>query len=138
MQKVILEENLLANCRVQGAKLVALLRSRLQGPNAPAAPFTFDIRGGGGFWGIEFDFTTPEAAAAGLDFKGKKFATLVLATCMAKGLIIMGLSGGANVEGTLGDFCILAPPYNVTEEEVEKIVDIFVASVEEVLQEAKA
>jgi len=44
--------------------------------------------------------------------------------------------GGANLEGTKGDYIILAPAYNVTKEEIEKIVDIFVNSVEEILRES--
>jgi adenosylmethionine-8-amino-7-oxononanoate aminotransferase len=133
VQKVIKSENLLANIRIQGDYLARLLREHLQAPSAIAAPFTFDIRGGGGFWGIEFDFTCPEAAK--LHFKGK-FAMLLQERCLANGLIIMGLTGGANLMGTDGNHCIIAPAYNVTSEEINKIVDIFTRSVEEVLKEA--
>lgn len=133
VQRVIESENLLENCRIKGAKLEVLLRDRLQGPNALAAPFMFDIRGGGGFWGIEFDFESPQASS--INFKGKRFAMLVQARCLELGLIAMGLTGGANIEGTKGDHLILAPPFNVTDEEVEKIVAIFVRSVEEILRE---
>jgi len=133
VQKVIIEENLLENCRVQGDYLSKLLRERLQSPNAPAAPFIFDIRGGGGFWGIEFDFTGPEAAR--IDLRGQQFAILVQARALEKGLIVMGLTGGANVDGTRGDHCIISPAYNVTKEQVETIVNIFVESVEGILRE---
>ncbi|TFK57643.1 PLP-dependent transferase [Heliocybe sulcata] len=133
VQKVIIEENLLENCRTQGAYLERLLRERLQSPNAAAAPFTFDIRGGGGFWGIEFDFTAPEASR--VNFRGQAFAILVQARALEKGLICMGLTGGANVEGTKGDHVILSPAYNVTKEQVHKIVNLFVESVDEVLKE---
>lgn len=88
VQKAILEENLLENMRVQGLYLEELLRKRLTSPNAQAAPFVFDIRGGGGFWGIEFDFTCPEAAR--VNFQGKQFALLVQARALENGLIIMG------------------------------------------------
>jgi 4-aminobutyrate aminotransferase-like enzyme len=112
VQKVIQSENLLANCCAQGKYLSSLLRSRLQSPNAIAAPYTFDIRGGGYvivldihlyandvhhslFWGIEFDFTSSEAAQ--LDFRGKSFAMLVQERCFDNGLVILGMTGGANV-----------------------------------------
>lgn len=85
------------------------------------------------FWGIEFDFTSPEAAK--LDFKGQQFAMLVQARCLENGLIIMGFTGGANLEGTQGNHCILAPAYNITQKEIDEIVKIFVLSVEEVLNE---
>lgn len=88
VQKVIEEENLLENLRTQGTYLESLLRSRLTSPNARAAPFVFDIRGGGGFWGIEFDFTGPEAER--IDLQGKQFGLLVQARALENGLVIMG------------------------------------------------
>jgi adenosylmethionine-8-amino-7-oxononanoate aminotransferase len=60
---------------------------------------------------------------------------LVQARALQNGLIVMGFVGGANLEGTKGDHIILSPAYNVTKEEIEKIVDIFVSSTEEVLRE---
>ena len=110
-----------------------LLRERLQAPNSITAPFTFDIRGGGCFWGIEFDFSCPEAAR--LDFKNEPFAMLMQERCFTNGLVIMAFYGGSNVEGTQGHHAILSPAFNVTREEVEKIVDIFAKSIEEVLTE---
>ncbi|KAJ7158710.1 pyridoxal phosphate-dependent transferase [Mycena filopes] len=137
VQKVIISENLLANCRTQGAYLGLIqqkncLKARLQGPNSPSAPFTFDIRGGGGFWGIEFDFDCPEAQS--LDFKGQKFAMLVQAHALEHGLVIMGMVGGGNLQGTKGDVILLAPAYNITAELTEKIVEMFGNSVDAVLR----
>lgn len=134
VQKVIAKENLLENARIQGQYLGSLLRQRLQSPNSPAAPFVFDVRGGGAWWGVEFDFTGPEAAR--LDFKGQRFAMAVQARCMQNGLIVMGMTNGADVEATRGDHLMLSPAYNVTKEEVEKIVDLFVEGVEEVVKES--
>jgi adenosylmethionine-8-amino-7-oxononanoate aminotransferase len=134
VQKVITSENLLENANTQGQYLAELLRKKLQSPKAIAAPYTFDIRGGGMFWGIEFDFTSPDAAK--LDFKGGQFAMILQARCLQNGLIIMGFTGGANLEGTQGNHCILAPAYNVTRVEVEEIVKRFAESVEEVIKES--
>lgn len=75
----------------------------------------------------------PEAAR--IDFKGKQFSLLLQDRCFQNGLVILGLTGGANLEGNQGDHVILSPAYTVTKEEVEKIVDLFVKSVEETLQE---
>lgn len=132
MQKVIAEENLLANGRQTGEYLAKLLRERLQIPGALAQPFTFDVRGGGSFWAVEFDFTGPEGRR--VDLKGESFAMVVQARCLEKGLIVMGMTGGANIKGTEGDHIIFAPAYNITKEEVERVVDIFVDSLEEVLK----
>ncbi|TFK74978.1 hypothetical protein BDN72DRAFT_886090 [Pluteus cervinus] len=129
VQEVISSENLLENVRSQGAYLESRLHERFLGPNARAAPFTFDIRGGGGFWAIEFDFDGPEAAS--LDFKGQQFAMLVQARALENSLIVMGMVGGANLQGTQGDHIILAPAYNITREQIDTIVDVLVKSVEE-------
>jgi len=136
VQKVIEEEDLLSNVRAQGEYLEQLLRSRLCGKNAIAAPFVYDIRGGGLFWGVEFDYDAFEAAS--LNLKGEQFAMLVQARALKNGIIMMGFTGGANLEGTKGDHIILAPAYNVKREEIEKLVDILVQSVEEILTEAKS
>lgn len=85
------------------------------------------------FWGIEFDFGSPEAER--YDLKGKQFALLVQERCFSNGLVIMAFGGCANLEGTKGDHCLLSPAYVVTTEELDKIVDIFARSVEEVLVE---
>jgi len=131
VQNVIEEENLLENIRIQGAYLGKLLQERFTSPNSLALPYTFDVRGGGGFWAVEFDFSDNA-----VDFKGEPFAMLVQARALRNGLIVMGMVGGANLEGTKGDHIILAPAYNVTKEDVEKIIDIFVNSVEEILRES--
>lgn len=86
------------------------------------------------FWGIEFDFEGPGAASANL--KDKQFAMLVQARAFDKGLIVMGMIGSGNLEATKGGHIILSPAYNITKEEIERVVDIFVESVEELLKEA--
>jgi len=85
------------------------------------------------FWGIEFDFESPEAKR--YDFQGKQFAFLVQERCFSNGLVIMAFGGCANLEGTKGDHCLLSPAYTVTKEELDKIVDTFARSVEETLTE---
>ena len=134
VQKVIAAENLLENGRQTGEFLAQLLRERLQSPGALAQPFVFDVRGGGSFWAVEFDLTGPEGK--GLDLKGRQLAMVVQARCLEKGLIVMGMTGGANMKGTEGDLIIFAPAYNITGKEVERIVEIFVESLEEVLSES--
>ncbi|KAF8889303.1 hypothetical protein BD779DRAFT_1611065 [Infundibulicybe gibba] len=132
VQKVIVEENLLENIRIEGEHLRELLEVGLRGPNSPAAPFVFDIRGGGGFWCVEFDFSGPESAK--IDWKGQQFAMLVQARALETGLIVMGMVGGSNLEGTVGNHLMLAPAFNVTGEEIQKIAAIFVESVDDVLR----
>ncbi|KAF9454224.1 PLP-dependent transferase [Macrolepiota fuliginosa MF-IS2] len=136
VQEVIQEEDLLRNVQAQGQYLRQLLGERLCGPNALAAPYVYDIRGGGLFWGVEFDYDVVEATR--LNLKGDQLAMLIQGRALKNGVVMMGFTGGANVEGTKGDHIILAPAYNVKKEEIEMIVDILVQSVEEVLTEAKS
>ena len=67
-----------------------------------------------------------------MDFKGQLFAMLVQVRELANSLIVMGKAGCADLqlEGTKGGHIILARVYNVTKEEIEKIVNIFVNNVE--------
>lgn len=129
-----MEENLLENARTQGEYLSSLLRERLLAPNSLAAPYTFDIRGSGCWWGIEFDFDIPGARK--VDLKGQSFAIAVQQRALDKGLIIMGMAGTASLDGKKGDAILLSPAYNITKEQVDTIVDGFIETVEEVLQES--
>ena len=130
VQDVIEEENLLARCADRGQYLGRLLNEGLTGPNAKASPYVFDVRGGGLFWAVEFEFTTADSEAW---FKTQRFGGRVQAKAMELGLVIIGMSGG--VDGSRGDHIILAPAYTVSEKEVEEIVRRTVKAVEEVLQE---
>ncbi|KZV84309.1 PLP-dependent transferase [Exidia glandulosa HHB12029] len=135
VQHVIKNENLLDNCRKMGELLESQLRSRLTGPNATSAPYVFDIRGGGLFWGIEFELG-PLQEKMHKKFGPKvSFAALLSARCFDNGLVIMGFNGGANIEGTKGEHILLAPAYNVTKDEVAAIVDIVVKSTEDLIDE---
>ncbi|KAH9010948.1 PLP-dependent transferase [Lactarius deliciosus] len=133
VQKVIAAENLLENGRQTGEFLAQLLRERLLSADVLARPFTSDIRGGGSLWVVEFDFTGPEGERVGL--KGQPLARLVQAQCFEKGLVVSVSISGGDAKGVEGDEILFAPAYNITREEVEKVVDIFVESVEEVLRE---
>ena len=56
------------------------------------------------------------------------------AHALRDGLVIMGLMCGTSLDGKNGNHCMLSPAYNVTDQEVENIVDVFVKSTEEVLE----
>ena len=67
------------------------------------------------------------------EYEGKTFAMEVQARAQ-NGLVIMDFTGGASLDGKKENHCMLSPAYNVTDQEVENIVDVFVKSVEEVLE----
>ncbi|KAI0372588.1 PLP-dependent transferase [Pilatotrama ljubarskyi] len=124
VQRVIADEKLLENVRdVVAPTMGSLLRDRLLGPNALAKPYVFDLRGGGAWWAVEFEFDD-----------GEPFALAVQARALENGVVVMGFNGGASLDGKRGHHCMLSPAYNVTKQQVETIVDLFVRSVEEVLQ----
>ncbi|KIY71921.1 PLP-dependent transferase [Cylindrobasidium torrendii FP15055 ss-10] len=131
VQKYIASHDLLTNCTKQGAYLEKLLQDAFASPNAVAAPYIFDIRGGGLFWGIEFDFP---AGAFGKD----QFAMLVQARALEKGVALMGMTGGGNLQGSKGSHVMLAPAYNVTNEQLEHIVSVLKETVEEIIGTLKA
>ena len=56
------------------------------------------------------------------------------AHALRNGLVIMGLMCGMRLDGKNGNHCMLSPAYNVTDQEVENIVDVFVKSTKEVLE----
>lgn len=128
VQDVLEDENLLERAGQVGIYLETLLRQRLTGPNAVAAPYIWDIRGGGCFWAIEFQVSDEEHACW---FTKDRLSTQVQAACMKNGVVTIGMSG--NIDGKKGDFTILSPAYNITDAEIEKVVERFVRSVEEVL-----
>ncbi|KIY45666.1 PLP-dependent transferase [Fistulina hepatica ATCC 64428] len=120
VQDVIASGNLLENIEIQGAYLGQLLRERLLAPGSVAAPYVFDIRGNGGFWAIEFD---------------RSDLAMPMQRCaFEKGLIIMGMTGGSSIDGKIGSHLILAPAYIATKDDIEKIVDLTVRSIEEVIK----
>ena len=102
-------------------------------PDALARPFTLDIRGRGSLWLVEFNFVGPEGGR--VDLKGQRFARLVKVRSLENGLVVCASRLGENAQGVEEDEIIFAPAYNITREEVEKVVDIFVESVEEVFKE---
>jgi E3 ubiquitin-protein ligase TRIP12 len=134
VQKVIADEDLLSRCQKNGELLSSLLRTRLASPS-PAAPYIFDIRGGGLLWGIEFSGHENKYQPS---HAGERLAIKIQAKCLENGLIIMGFSGGADLEGVSGEHLVLAPALTCSSNEIETIADILVTSIESVVAEFKA
>ena len=88
----------------------------------------FVFRSGGGFWAVKFDFSGDNSIV--VDIKGQSFEMVDQAWELANSLIVMGIVGCADLQGTKEGHIILAWAYNVTKEEIEKIVNIFVNNVE--------
>jgi len=113
VQKKIRKNGLLPNVRKQGQLLADKLTERF-GNHANIG----DIRGRGLFRGIELvvDRSTKEPFDPALKLHAK-----IKGEAMARGLICY--PGGGTVDGTRGDHVLLAPPFIISENEVEELVD---------------
>lgn len=117
------QHHLVEAARRQGQKLEQKLRAALgDHPNVG------DIRGQGLMWGLEFvaDRATrePFPVKQGL---AKKLGD----AAFERGLIVYPISG--NADGTRGDQVMIAPPFVVTDEQLDEIVGLLVDTVRAVL-----
>lgn len=120
VQRTIREEKLLDNVTKQGTLLEKLLKNVLG-----VHPNVGDIRGRGLFWGIEFvkDKRTKEPFAPQVGV-----SQMILELAISPQFDMTLFPGAGSVDGIQGDHIILAPPFNITDKDVEHIV-IVVASV---------
>jgi adenosylmethionine-8-amino-7-oxononanoate aminotransferase len=123
VQRVIQEEALLDRVEEAGTRLMSLLAERFgDHPNVG------DIRGRGLLQAIELvaDRSTrlPFDPALSLHQRAKSDA-------FDRGLMIY--PGGGTVDGRKGDHILLAPPYNVTDQELDMIVDLLGQTIDAVL-----
>ena len=112
VQRIIDEEHLLENVRRMGAVLTERLRAQFA-----AHAHVADIRGRGLFQALEFvaDRTTLAPFEA-----SRQFAATLKRTALDHGLAVYPSSG--TIDGRLGDHVIIAPPYNVTADDIDRIV----------------
>ncbi|MGH6918615.1 MAG: aspartate aminotransferase family protein [Geminicoccaceae bacterium] len=112
VQKALLEEQLLGRVRAQGARLKNLLHARFEGH-----PHVGDVRGRGLFMGVEL--VADRATKRPFDPQSKLNA-VVKAAAMQRGLLCYPMGG--TIDGRAGDHVLLAPPFIVTDGELEEIV----------------
>lgn len=123
VQRIIRQEGLLGRVNDAGARLMAQLQERFgDHPNVG------DIRGRGLLVAIELvaerSTKAPFDAALAMHQRAK-------AEAFARGLLIY--PGGGTVDGRVGDHILLAPPYNVIDDELAMIVDLLADTVEAIL-----
>lgn len=115
--RVIRRQGLVARCAAMGAILHQRL-GRLRG-----LPHVGDVRGRGLLAGIEFvadpDTRTPFPRA-------ERFTERFQAAAERQGLMVWPNTGHA--DGVNGDLVVLAPPYVITEAEIDEIVTRFAAA----------
>ena len=112
VQKVIAEENLLANVRMRGEQLRAGLRLAFADD-----PNVGDIRGRGLFVGVEL--VADRDSKAPLDPALKTHARI---KARAKDLGLLVYPMGGTIDGKFGDHILLAPPFIATPADIDEIV----------------
>ncbi len=113
VQKVIAEENLLANVQARGEQLRTALRARFA-DHAHVG----DVRGRGLFVGVEL--VADRATKAPLPPAHKTHAR-VKAEAMQRGLMVYPMGG--TIDGQRGDHILLAPPFIATAQDIDAIVE---------------
>jgi len=125
VQRIIREDNLLANVREMGARLESALVERFGNHRHVG-----DIRGRGLFWALEFvrDRSSKEVFDPAL-----KFNERVKQAALAQGVAIYPMGG--TIDGKHGDHVIVAPPYIVNASEIGQIVERLGAGMDAALRE---
>ncbi|WVQ85411.1 hypothetical protein IAT38_007576 [Cryptococcus sp. DSM 104549] len=124
VQKVMQKEGLVERCRVQGEKLESKLREAFE-----THQHVGDIRGQGLFWSIELvqDKGSVDPFPASLPLSNK-----IVDECVANGVVLY--PGKGTADGVVGDHVLIAPPYTVTDEELDLIVEVLKCAVNKTIE----
>lgn len=108
VMEIIERENYIENCAEQGQYLMERLQKLYE------YPIVGDIRGKGLMIGIEFvkNQETKDPFDVSYNVKGK-----ITNNCLEEGIV--PYPGGGSVDGIRGDHILIAPPINITREEVD-------------------
>jgi len=123
VQRIIEHRGLLEKVRERGNGLEARLRARFG-----AHPHVGDIRGRGLFLALEL--VEDRASKRPFDARRKVSAKLKL-QALENGLMCYPMSGC--VDGVAGDHVLLAPPYIISETQLDEIVDKLSRSIDETI-----
>ncbi|KAL7949244.1 pyridoxal phosphate-dependent transferase [Trichoderma barbatum] len=122
VQKIIRREGLVSRCAVMGSKFGQRLRTDLG-----RCKYVGDVRGRGLLWALEFvqDKKTKAPFETSIGF-----GTQIHQTAFDLGVAVYPCVG--TVDGAVGDHVLLAPPYNVSERELDIIISTLRRAYEEV------
>lgn len=123
VQRLIEEQNLLETVGQVGMQLQAQLTARFGNH-----PNIGDIRGRGLLLALELVADRPTKAPFDPELAMHQRAK---DEAFARGLLIY--PGGGTADGRSGDHILLAPPYNVTDDELETIIDLLAQTLDAIL-----
>jgi adenosylmethionine-8-amino-7-oxononanoate aminotransferase len=113
VQRALRERNLIPQVQRLGRSLETRLRARFGGH-----PHVGDIRGRGLFWGVEL--VADRATQAPFD-PGQRVNAKVKARAMDEGLLCYPMGG--TIDGVRGDHVLVAPPFIVSENQLDELVE---------------
>ena len=122
VQKAFVERGLVERVKNLGPVLEGKLKDRLG-----SHPRVGDIRGRGFFWGVEF---VSDRASKSPFPPSEKINTRIKSAALDRGLMVYPTGG--TVDGVNGDHVLIAPPYILTEVQLDELVDKLGAAVESV------
>jgi adenosylmethionine-8-amino-7-oxononanoate aminotransferase len=120
VQRIIKRDGLVERVREQGERLTTALQERFGNHRAVG-----DIRGRGLFQAIEL--VKDRASKAPYD-PALKVNARIKQEAMARGLMVYPMGG--TVDGRIGDHVLLAPPFTVTDAQIDTIVERLGAAVD--------
>lgn len=120
VQRILRRDGLVRRCAEMGGSLERRLRAEIA-----VCRSVGEIRGRGLFWGVEFvrDKETKDVFDPAIGF-----GLRVQAAAFELGVAVY--PGAGTVDGRKGDHVLLAPPYTVTEEQLERIVGVLKTAIE--------
>jgi adenosylmethionine-8-amino-7-oxononanoate aminotransferase len=110
---IIREQHLIENSRRMGLRLLEGLQKLLEHPTVG------DVRGKGLMAGVEFVRNKHTKEAFPVEYQ---FGKRVFEEAFARGLVVF--AGSGTVDGVAGDHILLAPPFIITETQVDDLVRI--------------
>lgn len=124
VMEIIERENYIENCAEQGQYLMKRLQKLYE------YPIVGDIRGKGLMIGIEFvkNQETKDPFDVSYNVKGK-----ITNNCLEEGIV--PYPGGGSVDGIRGDHILIAPPINITREEVDILYEKLEKAVKKTTEE---
>jgi hypothetical protein len=123
VQRVIQRDQLLTQVRARGAYLTNVLHAAFDDH-----PYVGDIRGRGLFMAVEL--VKDRASLQPFDHN-KKLHAVIKQQAIKNGLLVYPMGG--TIDGKSGDHVLMAPPYVVSETEIDQIVDVLKQSIDESL-----
>lgn len=122
VQRAVNKRDLLSRVRELGGALETRLRARFG-----EHPYVGDIRGRGLFWALEL----VEDRASKRPFEAqRRISARLKLQALENGLMCYPMAG--TLDGVSGDHVLLAPPYIITDAQLDEIVDKLARSIEQV------